>query len=818
MYALFLKEIRSFLNSLIGYITISIFLLATGLFMWVFSGMENVFEMQVASLYSLFYNAPIILMFIIPAITMRSFAEEKRTGTIELLFTKPISDTRILLGKYFAGFFIIIIALLPTLIYYASIVIMGDPPGNIDDGGTLGGYIGLFFIAAIFLAIGVFCSACTKNQVISFLFSLVLCFIFYQGFDLFGTYSTWGTFDGAIQSLGIRQHYNSLQKGVLDTRDLAYFISLTVTFLILTRLVLQRRKSVSYWKDFLQAIIMILIVGALNLIGFIQYDRIDLTEDGIHSMTDGFTELLENDMEHIAYVKVYLEGDDFPAQVENLRRNVEDKLIEFNHVSGGMVKYEFIDPDEDPELAEELIAQLMEAGLSVKMVREINEGSSTDIYFWPGAIIEYGQDKTAAVQFIPGGMQMVDNITLSIASDQLEYNFMQAFRKLTRKKFPHVGFLQGHGELEKELTYSIRGHLNENYKVDEVALTDSLGKELIYALDDYEGLIVAQPKEAFTDRELFILDQFIMNGGRVAWLIDPLNMQEDSLFKKGQTIALPYELNIQDMLFNYGARINNELIVTDNSSIMFNFQTNQPVSWNFYALASNYNRDPVAANLNPVKMKYVSPVDPVGDESIKKRILLETSAKSKVFKKPARVSLAYLDKEYKINYTGEGVGKRTTAMMLEGNFQSFFKNSIDPAYKNNPEVKFTASAEDGKMLVVGDADFVVNMIRRTKNPNQEINPETDILSPDFEPVAETPYPAYSNVDFFSNAFDDLMEQDNIIALRGRESKQRPLSSEWISDKTAKSAIKFMNVAFPLLLLVIFGVIQYLVRRAKFARR
>lgn len=242
MYALFLKEVRTFLNSLIGYITIVIFLLATGLFMWVFSGSENVFEMRISTLNSLFFNAPLIFMFIIPAITMRSFAEEKRTRTIELLLTKPLTETQIVLAKYLAGFFLIFIALLPTWVYYISIYFMGDPIGNIDNGGTIGGYIGLYFIGAVFVAIGVFCSVCTKNQVIAFLFSFVLSFLFYHGFEYLGSYSWWGTWDGAIQSIGIQQHFTSLQNGLLDTRDITYFFSLISIFLVVTRLVLKSRK------------------------------------------------------------------------------------------------------------------------------------------------------------------------------------------------------------------------------------------------------------------------------------------------------------------------------------------------------------------------------------------------------------------------------------------------------------------------------------------------------------------------------------------------------------------------------------------------
>lgn len=211
--------------------------------MWVISGSENVFEMRIATLNGLFYNAPLVFLFIIPAITMRTFAEEKRTGTIELLYTKPLKDIEILLAKYLSGFFIIFISLLPTWIYYMSVDYIADPAGaGIDIGGTIGGYIGLYLIAAIFLAIGIFCSSCTKNQVVSFLMALTLSFFFYKGFDAIGTFSWWGSWDGTIQSLGISAHYQSLQKGVLDTRDLTYFISLSLIFLALTHLILKSRR------------------------------------------------------------------------------------------------------------------------------------------------------------------------------------------------------------------------------------------------------------------------------------------------------------------------------------------------------------------------------------------------------------------------------------------------------------------------------------------------------------------------------------------------------------------------------------------------
>jgi ABC-2 type transport system permease protein len=242
MLALLKKEIRSFLSSLIGYVVIAVFLLITGLFMWIFPGDSNVLDMGFSSMETLFYISPWVFMFLIPAITMRSFAEEKRNGTMELLFTKPLSDIQIILAKYFAGLILVLIALLPTLLYYITIVQLGNPVGNIDSGGTWGSYIGLIFLAAGYVAIGIFASSLTNNQIVSFLFSALLCFIMYAGFQAIGDFKLLGPLDNFIISLGINDHYLSLSKGLIDSRDVVYFMALIAIFILLTQTKLQSRK------------------------------------------------------------------------------------------------------------------------------------------------------------------------------------------------------------------------------------------------------------------------------------------------------------------------------------------------------------------------------------------------------------------------------------------------------------------------------------------------------------------------------------------------------------------------------------------------
>lgn len=242
MLTLFRKEIRSFFSSLIGYIVIIVFLAINSLFLWVFPLEFNILDYGYAGLDSLFMLSPMVFLFLIPAITMRFFADERKMGTLEMLLTKPVSDTQLVLSKYFAGVVLVLFSLLPTLVYYFTVYHLGYPPGNMDVGGTWGSYFGLFFLGAVFVAIGLFSSSLTDNQIISFIISLFLCGFFYIGFEFIYSLDLFGKVDLFIRSLGINAHYISMSRGVIDTRDVLYFLSLIILFLLFTRLKLQSRK------------------------------------------------------------------------------------------------------------------------------------------------------------------------------------------------------------------------------------------------------------------------------------------------------------------------------------------------------------------------------------------------------------------------------------------------------------------------------------------------------------------------------------------------------------------------------------------------
>lgn len=243
VYALYRKELSSFLGSLTGYLVITVFLLSVGLLLWVFPDTSfSIPDNRTAALDGLFIVAPWLFLFLIPAISMRMFSEEKKTGTIELLLTRPLSEFQLVFAKFLAAFTLVILSLLPTLVYYLSVYRLAVPAGNVDSAGIAGSYLGLIFLSSGFVAIGIYSSTQTSNQVVAFLLAVILCFFFYAGFDAFALLGLPLPLQNVLSRLGISTHYASLSRGVMDSRDLLYFISLTAVFLLLARFTLEKRK------------------------------------------------------------------------------------------------------------------------------------------------------------------------------------------------------------------------------------------------------------------------------------------------------------------------------------------------------------------------------------------------------------------------------------------------------------------------------------------------------------------------------------------------------------------------------------------------
>ena len=242
MWVILRKEIKGFFSSITGYMVLIVFLGMNSFFIWLVPGQMNILDSGFATLDGLFSFAPWAFLFLVPAITMRMFAEEKKAGTLELLYARPVNELQIIIAKFLASWSLVLLSLLPTLIYFWSVSRMGSPPGNIDLGGTWGSYIGLLFLGGIYASIGIFASSLTDNQIVAFVIAVVLSFFMFQGFDFLAGLAGSGKLNLLISKVGIFSHYNSVSRGVMDSRDILYFLGVIVLFLMSTRLVLQRNK------------------------------------------------------------------------------------------------------------------------------------------------------------------------------------------------------------------------------------------------------------------------------------------------------------------------------------------------------------------------------------------------------------------------------------------------------------------------------------------------------------------------------------------------------------------------------------------------
>jgi ABC-2 type transport system permease protein len=679
VYSILKKEITAYLSSLVAYVTIGVFLLVLGLFLWVFPD-SSILDYGYAALDSLFSTAPYLFMFLIPAITMRSLAEERNAGTFELLLTRPLTHLQIVLGKYFAAVVIVLFALVPTLVYYYSVHTLGIPQGNIDTGAVIGSYIGLFLLGSAFAAIGLFASAITKNQIIAFTVAIFLCFFFYSGFDsLSGLLSLQSS---GIQSLGITEHYQSVSRGVLDTRDLAYFIILTAAFIWLTLFALLRQQQKS-----LNRTIMLSAVGLMVLIGVfsnILFTRFDFTKEGRYTISPVSRKVLDS-LDKPVKVTVYLQGD-LTGGMKRLQRATNDMLSDLQAYSHHKLQFEFVDPLKglSPEQQEQAVNDLHTRGIEATALSVKTDDGVTQKTIFPAAMVSAnGKDLPVTLLYQQSQMGLTADEVLNNSIQNLEYAFTSAIKKVTKEGKPRIGFTTGHDELQDAQLDGAMGGLSDGFLVGRVELNtipfDSLMKISL--------VVIPKPNKPFTEAEKFKLDQYLMRGGKIVWTIDQVSAELDSLQGHGgEQLAFPKQLNLDDQLFVYGIRINYDLIA-DISAAQIPINTGsiggqaqiQLVPWLFYPIFMPLAKHPIIKNLDGIRSEFVSTIDILETKDISKTILLASSPYNKKISAPHLLSLQAIEQEPDPK-AFQSVPK-VTGVLLEGKFTSDFKNRSDSGWR-----------------------------------------------------------------------------------------------------------------------------------------
>jgi ABC-2 type transport system permease protein len=571
----------------------------------------------------------------------------------------------------------------------------------------------------------------------------------------------------------------------------------------------KRIKRNNLFALFLSLLIIILV----NVIGNYVFTRFDLTTEKRYTLSDATRKFLKN-VDDVVYFQVYLEGD-FPASFKRLRNATREMLDEFRAYNDN-IQYKFINPSEgkDKKAVQSLYKQLMQKGLEpTELNQNTTEGMSQQVIF-PGAIVSY-KGKEMPLQLLMSQQGTPPEQVLNNSIQGLEYNMANVIRKLSVGTKQRIAFLQGHGELDKlrlaDISYSLSDYYAIDFvtidgKLNSLSIRDSAKKELI---NKYQAIIIAKPDSAFPEKDKYMIDQFIMRGGKVIWLIDPVFASMDSLQAHNETVGFARSLNLEDMLFQYGVRINTNLIL-DMSCVKIPVVTGdyggQPqqnfLPWYYFPTVLPTINHPIVNNLNAIRCEFVSSIDTVGDRDIKKTILLSTSKYSRPVNTPCRISLDLLSEKLDEKFFNKPY--KSIAVLLEGNFKSVFLNRLPlDIMQDKEKYDYRPESKANKMIVISDGDIIKNQLHYSKGYPL--------------PLGYDQYTneMYGNKDFILNAIDYLCDESGLITVRSRELKLRLLDKTKIAK--SKLAIQLFNTAIPIIVVLLFGVGWIMIRRRIFTR-
>lgn len=800
MKALILKEIKAFFNGLPGYIAILAFLIIMGLFLWVFPAQYNIPEAGYATLDSLFLLAPFVFLFLVPAITMRFFADEKRMGTLEMLMTKPLSRTEVVMAKYLAGLVLVVFSLLPTLVYVISIRIFSVPTGP-DMGAIWGSYLGLLFLGMVYVSIGLFASALTENQIVAFIIALFLSGFLYVGPEMLHSLEALGSFDHFVRQLGLFTHYSSMGRGVVDSRDLLYFFGVIVFFLSLTHLFTGTGTRAS--RAWPRMLIILMLIVVVNTLGSLRFARLDLTSDRRYSLTGATKELLRG-LDDAVYIRVYLDGS-LPAEFRSLRKDTREMLDEFRAHSEH-IHYTFVNPSrevgDDPAELQEYYRMLMGKGLEPTQIQvRAGDGTSQRLVF-PGALITHGE-REMAVDLLQDHLGLSVRQMLHNSSLALEYTLASAIKRISTEEPARIAFIGDKGGYQEPELVSAMESLRDFYQVDRIRIGKKPGE-----LAGYRSLIVARPREAFTEQEKFLLDQYLMQGGRMLWLVDPVFADMDSLAAHHETIGMAWDINMDDFFFRYGLRLN-PVLLKDLNAAPHPFTTGMlagrpqinVLPWFFFPVLSPVSDHEIVRNLNVIRTEFISSIDLLEVEGVESHILLESSDYTRIMQVPVRISLDVL--QYGPDeslYTGP---PQAVAVLLEGEFPSLYRNRLVPPGLNLPD-DFTRRDHSlpAAMIVMADGSVIRNQFGSDGRP----------LPLGYDRVSGH---QFGNLDFILNAVDYLSDDSGIMEARARDVRLRLLDAQRLRQH--RLGLQLLNMLAPIVLLLSFGSIRLFLRKRKYTR-
>lgn len=562
--------------------------------------------------------------------------------------------------------------------------------------------------------------------------------------------------------------------------------------------------------------ITVIIIVVVNVISSFIYTRFDLTSEKRYTLSDTSKEILRN-LDDYVYFRVYLEGE-FPAGFKKLRKETKEMLDEFRAYSK-FVDYDFINPSESNDAAErsETYKLLYQSGLNPTELSIPTKDGAQQIVIWPCALVSY-QNKELPLDLLETQFGKSSETTLNNSAQNLEYKFISAIKDLSQHQKPSIAFIEGHGELTENEVYDITNTLSKKYSVKRVAINEQItslnrrsetSDSSILINSNYDAIVIAKPTKPFSEKDKFIIDQYVMRGGKVLWLVDPVFASMDSLQSSESTMGNSLNLNLDDMFFKYGLRLNKNLLLDYNSAAIA-LRTGQMggqaqieyYRWYYFPLLNSASNSNIVKNINPIKADFISSIDPVmSDSDVQKIPLLKTSDYTKISAAPVFISLSMLrqtpDKRM-FSQKGQNV-----AYLLKGTFESLYANRITTAMMESEEIGFKDVSEPTSMIVVADGDIIRNQFHIPKGYPLPLG---------FDQYTQV---TYGNKDFIENAISYLVDGEGLIGIRSRELKIRLLDTNKVNSNSILWQV--VNVVLPSVVVIVFGFILALIRKRKYAK-
>ncbi len=556
------------------------------------------------------------------------------------------------------------------------------------------------------------------------------------------------------------------------------------------------------WIDLSSLVVWLVAIVLINLTSTYFFHRFDLTEENRYTLSESTTEKLES-LEDVVFIRVYLEGN-LPAEFRELRNATKELLDEFRAYAGDNIQYEFINPSisNNEEERVEVYKELTRIGLQYTNIRVQAGDKMSEQIIFPGAVVSF-RDKEVPIQLLKSVAGATEQQMIASSIQQLEYEFVSAIQKLSSPLKKSIAFIEGHGELTELQTADAQKALEEFYEVERISIEQKLN-----ALAGFDAIIIARPDSAYSEQDKFIIDQYIMNGGKVLWLIDPVFARMDSLRSSNLTMGLVLNHNLEDQMFKYGVRLNNDLIMDiqcNTKPIVTGYIGNQPrqemFPWYYEPLLIGNEQHPISSNLDRIMTEFASTLEVLEIDSIEATTLMTSSDQSRLVNAPTRISFNILRDPPK--YELFNSGPHATAVLLEGKFTSVFKNRLPQKLTDDEGLKFKEISVQTKMIVVSDGDII-------RNPVSALGDKYFALGYD-----RYTQKMYANREFILNSINYLCDDSGLLNVRTKEFKIRLLDQTKID--TERYYWQTINTAVPIGFVVIMGLVFFYWRKRRFEK-